>query len=323
MIETLCSEPASTPQEDPPIPVLTITGITFEGGDLSRPRYPSLIDDSRAPAGVQFEPGIQIIAADPLPFTVLYELDPAAGVLFMRDVAGLPVVQSVAAAPEIGPVPGLTAELLDPTTCRLTWNQAEALSLSTALRIFCERVDRLSTEAEQVDGGVYLTIVHRQQDGIEPIQGREAGLPEGDTIKILGTDAQGRPRYDLFFPGVLANPDLELEISFRVRKGETARFDLLISVVPGSDVRFETSAGQVVVQPARPAELQSTAASDLREKCTLVWVEETGQTTQGKVTSFFLEAAADEAPFEVRLRRVQLDPTVIQPPNCTSGGICI
>jgi hypothetical protein len=306
---------------------LEITGITFEGGDLSRPRYPSLIDYSRAPVEVQFEPGLQIISLDPIQLTVVYQIDPAAEVVFARDAAGLPVVQSVAAAPDTGPVPGLSAELLDPTTCRLTWNQAAAVSASTALRILCEPSGRLATGPEQVDGGVYLAIVHRHEEGSESIQGTAPGLPEDRTIKILGTDSQGRPRYDLFFPGVLANPDLELEISFRVRKGEEARFDLLFSVVPGSDVRFETVAGQVVVQPARPAELKSTAASDLKEKCSLVWVEGAGQTTQGKVSSFFLVASEAENPIEIRatrkLRRAQFDPTVIQPPSCTSGGICI
>lgn len=333
MIESLGRRTALLDQEDPSAPALTITGITFEGGDLSQPRYPSLIDYSRAPAGVQFEPGIQIISKEPSAFTVVYAIDPAAGVVFSQ-YGGLPVVLSVAAAPEYGPVPGLSAELLDPLTCRLTWNQAEAAALSTALRILCEPPgDRLLTGPEEVEGGVYLAIVHRHEEGIEPIQGTAPGSPESGTIKILGTDAQGRPRYDLFVPGVLANlsPGLELEVSFRVRKGETVELSLLFSVVPGSDVRFETFAGQVVVQPARPPQLRSAAASDLREKCNLRWVGLTDlEAEKGRVTSFFLEASAGELPFDVRAERetrrrgrLQLDPTVIQPPNCTSGGICV
>lgn len=331
MIETLGSKAASLDREDFVIADLEITGITFEGGDLSRPRYPSLIDYSRAPAGVQqFEPGLQIISRDPIQLTVLYQIDPAEGVVFARDAAGLPVIQSVAAAPDDGPVPGLSAELLDPATCRLTWNQAEAVSASTALRILCEPSGRPSTGPEQVDGGVYLALVHRHQEVSESIQGTAPGLPEAGTIKILGTDSQGRPRYDLFVPGVLESlsPDLELEISFRMRKDERADFDLLFSVVPGNDVRFDSFAGQVVVQPARPPQLQSTAASELRERCSLVWVQQTLlEAVRGKVTSFFLEASESDIPFEIRatrrLRRAQFDPTVIQPPNCTSSGICI
>ena len=337
MIETAFK---TTTLDTPVSSGLEITGITFEGGDLCKPRYPSLIDYSRAPAGVQFEPGLQIISDDPSPFTVLYSIDPSAGVVFTRGADGLPVVQSVAAVPGSGPVPGLTREPLDPTdptTCRLTWNQAEAALPSTALRILCEPVGRPSTTPEKVDGGVYLALVHRPEESIEPIQGAVPGSSESGTIKILGTDAQGRPRYDLFVPDVLASlsPDLELEISFRVRQGETVELALLLAAVPGSDVRFETLAGQVLVQPARPAQLQSTAVSDLKEKCTIVWerkadLEADLETGQGSVSSFFLEASAGEIPFDVRVeretrrrRRMQFDPTVIQPPNCTSGGICI
>lgn len=333
MIVTLCSEAASPDQENLVIPDLEITGITFEGDDLSQPRYRSLIDHSRAPQGVQFEPGVQIISADPVPFTVLFRIDPSANVMFMRD-GDSPVVQSVAAAPDFGPVPGLSAELLDPTTCRLTWNQGAAESPSTALRILCEHADRPSTGPELVDGGVYLAIVHRHEVGSEPIEGTAPGSPEPGTIKILGTDSQGRPRYDLFWPDVLANlsPGLELEVSFRVRKGERVELALLFSLTPGSHVQFESAAGQVIVQPDRPAQLRSAAPSDLGEKCTLVWVQETDlQTVQGQVSSFFLEASDGELPIEIRFaeraapraRRVQFDPTVIQPPSCTSGGICI
>lgn len=334
MIESLGRRTALLDQEDPSAPALTITGITFEGGDLSQPRYPSLIDYSRAPAGVQFEPGIQIISKEPSAFTVVYAIDPAAGVVFSQ-YGGLPVVLSVAAAPEYGPVPGLSAELLDPLTCQLTWNQAEAAALSTALRILCEPEGRPLTGPELVDGGVYLAIVHRSEEVAEPIQGTPAGTPDDATIKILGTDAQGRPRYDLYVPGILASvpQELELEVSFRVRKDDVVRFSLLFSLVPGSDVQFETVWDQVVVHPQRPEQLWSAAASDLGEKCTLLWVQqETGLTNvQGRVTSFFLEASDREIPFEIlpaghkarRRRRLQLDPTVIQPPNCTSGGICV
>lgn len=336
MIETALAPPSQEPLDAQASNHLEITGITFEDGDLSKPRYPLLIDYHRAPKEVQFEPGVQLISQAPPTFTVLYGIDPSSGAVFARGADGLPVVRSVAAAPDSGPVPGLTAKLVDgdPTKCLLTWNQAEAASPSTALRILCEPPgDRFLTDAEAVEGGVYLAIVHRPEEGIDPIQGNAPGSPESGTIKILGTDAQGRPRYDLFVPGILANlsPDLELEISFRVRRGEEVRLSLLFSVVPGSDVRFDTFGGQVLVQPSRPPQLKSTAVSDLRERCTLVWDQENGpDTVQGKVTSFFLEASAGELPFDVRAERqarrrgpLQFDPTVIQPPNCTSGGICI
>lgn len=334
MIETLSSAPASLDQEDPVIPALEITGITFEDGDLSKPRYPSLIDHSRAPAEVQFEPGVQMISADPLQFTVLYRIDPSADVIFKQDGNDLPVVQSVAAAPDFGPVPGLSAELLDSTTCLLTWNQAAAASAVTALRILCEHSDGSFTPEELVEGGVYLAIVHRHQAGSEPILGSAPGSPESRTIKILGTDSQGRPRYDLYHPEVLANlpSDLELEISFRVREGERVQFSLLFSLAPGSDVQFQSVAGQVVVQPERPEQLRSAAPSVLGEKCTLVWVQETDlAAVEGQVSSFFLEASDVELPIEIPFgeraafvrRRVQFDPTVIQPPSCTSSGICI
>jgi len=328
MIETLSSAPASLDQEDLVTSDLEITGITFADGDLSRPRYPSLIDHSRAP-GVQFEPGIQLISNVPRPFTVLYNIDPSANVIFKQD-GNLPVVQSVAAAPDFGPVPGLSAELLDSTTCRLTWNQTEAVSTSTALRILCEPSDRTPTGPEQVDGGVYLTIVHRHEAGTESIPAAPEGVHEDGTIEIRGTDSHGRPRYDLFHSGVSEDlaPDLELEISFRVRAGASVELALHFSVATGSDLHFESIAGQVVVQPDRPEQLQSAASSDQGEKCSLHWVRPAQETTQGQVASFFLKAAdGDSGDFAGRAalagRHTQIDPTIIQPPSCTSSGICI
>ncbi|HVG06460.1 MAG TPA: hypothetical protein VNM67_02065 [Thermoanaerobaculia bacterium] len=345
MIETLSSATASLEQEDPLIIDLEITGITFEGGDLSQPLYPSLINYDRAPEGVQFEPGLQIIALDSKPFTVLFQIG-SDKVEFMQGPGGAPVIESVAAAPDMGQMEGLSAELTDPRTCRLTWNQTLAASAVTALRIRCQHSGgSVATAPEEVDGGVYLAIVHRPDKGSEPIQGMPPGDLEPDTIKVLGTDAQGRPRYDLFLADVLTglSPDLELEVCFRVREGHTASFSLVFST-PDNDIRFQSMSAdpsQVPVQPERPWQLRNTGRSELGDRCTLLWVQNTGRSAcmtsspakgqihclAGRVDSFFLEASevppgAGE-PRAALLRSVRFDPTVIQPPSCTSSGICI
>jgi hypothetical protein len=109
-------------------------------------------------------------------------------------------------------ISGLTAVLPhpdDPATCLLTWDQAEAEQTFggpikvTALRLRCMIVNRLSTTGEEADGGIYLAIVNRPKEARADLGISDAGQLEPGTIKMLGSDPQGRPMYDLFHPDAL------------------------------------------------------------------------------------------------------------------------
>jgi hypothetical protein len=332
---------------------LSVTGIKFRDSDLSKPLYPSLIDDSRAPQGIQFDPGVQSRSLIPRPLTFLFQIDPAANVRFQSGATpDAPVIQSVAAMPGFGFIPGLqSAVLLDSTTCQLTWNQSVALFDVTALRLCCEPTNRLPTDPERVDGGIYLAIIHREEPG-KQVQGADRG-PIARTIQILGSDEHGRPIYDLYFRDALASlpEDLSFEPCYRVREGQTASFDMLLSLSLGDDIEFEassSSSGQVAIQPYQPREwpsqLHDAGRSDLGKKCSLEWVQNLGRSAcrisdpekgraycmAGYVTSFYLDVVknggselAKRQAQTHRTKHFQVDPTVIQPPSCTADGICI
>jgi hypothetical protein len=342
---------------------LVLTGITFQDGDLSRPLYPTLFDYERAPQGVRFEPGVQILKAEPLPrFLFLFQLQEGAGVSFLTDSAGQPIVLSVT-DPNADSVPGLTATLLDPLTCELTWDQAAAdlahggMVKVTALRLVCELLEREPTNPEVVDGGLYLAIVNRHEEAGPDLGIGDSGDPEPHTVKMLGTDAFGRPVYDLFLPEpqALLPLHLGLEPAIRVREREKADVAIQIATLPGIDLRFDRATGnpeEVQVHGFEPRgwppQLRSATRQDFGKRCQLLWIEETGRNActignpeqnknyclNGQIASFYLEASLQDGFFLLSLDedevemwrargvRMQLDPTVIQPPSCT-GGICI
>lgn len=318
---------------------LAVTGIRFENGDLSRPRYLSLFDYGRAPEQVTFEPCVQIIQelAPQQTLRFLFQLDPVDGVRF-QTLGGEPVVVS-AVDPDGGPVPGLSGRLLDPFTCELVWDQSLAspddMKVAT-LRLFCELPDRIPTRREMVYGGLYLAIVNRPKDVSNQGGGLgDPGDPEPDTIKLLGLDQQGRSVYDLFRPDVLSvMPDyLCLEPAFRVTK-EDVSVELSIRLAPPLDlIQFKKQVDdpqevQVIgFKPEGwPEQLQAAEWLDAGLRCTMVWVPEQGVGPQpGDSSSFYLEVVRIEIGPErepVETRYLQIDPTVIQPPSCT-GGICV
>jgi hypothetical protein len=363
MIETLSG--ASVAQEpEPDEPQLEITGIYFDQNDLSKPRYPSLIDYGRAPQGVQFEPTIQILQVPVPVLHVLYAIDPQAPVTFEAD-AGNVKVTSVENPRK--PPPGLVSAKLvdgDPRRCEVIWDQDEAnrafggLKRLSSMRIHClPTPTRDLSPPEHVEGGVYLAILNRQEVPFQDHFVKDRGQRIWATIKVLGFDEKGRVVYDLFQPGVQDGlpASLTLDPAFRIREGQISSFHMVLDLPPELDrIKFElepeTDAVRVFgFEPeGRPFQLGQTTASSFENrpdrKCEVEWFQETGRQfcatsnptqaarcycTQGLASSFALRATPDGKSSEILIlageadRVAEFDPTVIQPPSCTSGGICI
>ena len=345
---------------------LKVTGITFEGDDLSKPRYPSLIDYGNAPVGVQFEPAIQIMQLPAPELRIRYEIDPSQPVTFMADLDGNVQVTSVL-NPEGGTPPGVVSAKLvdeDPRRCELVWDQArgdmafDGTDRIAPLRLHCA-VERGLAPVEQVEGGVYLTILNRPE---VPFEDRFVnlfpGLPVESAIKILGFDPKGgRPVYDLFHREVLEElmTNLALEPAFRIREGQISSFSLILDLPPElQHIQFELepsgdSVRVVGFEPqGRPFQLNDTTAGEFGglpdRKCFVEWFQETGRQycatsnlaearkcycTKGQVSSFHLRATLEGIPSDALIARgerhrvAEFDPTIIQPPNCTSSGICV
>lgn len=308
---------------------LQLTGIRFQEGDLSRPLYPTLFDYARAPQGVRFEPGVQILEPHGRLLRFRLQLEAEAGVELRVGAGGQPVIKSAVDPSVEGlSIPGLTAAvLLDPYTCDLTWDQPAGVEV-TALRLLCTPIGRPLIDGERVDGGVYLVILNRPKD--LPVLGiSDAGAQEPNTIKMLGSDPAGRPVYDLFQPAALpALPsDLSLEPSLRVRRLEGMEF--AVRMAAPVDLRFVQADGdpqEVKISGTRPPELKHADWLDQGDLCKLIWSSESGSQESldliGRVSSFFLKADEVPAPGTGTARFLRVDPTVIQPPSC-SGGICI
>lgn len=359
MIETLESRTASTNQENPPVPVLTIAGITFEGGDLSKPRYHSLIDHSRAPAGVQFEPCLQIrdsgLAGET--FTIRFEIQSNEGVRFVANALEEVKVSSIVEPEYLVPPGVVSAKLVEgnPRKCDLVWKQSAAESAGfgrlNTLRLHCNFEDGTSlSPIEMVEGGLYLAILSREEAlYLEPAS-KSPGDPVEGTIKMLGFDDVGRPRYDLFHSQDNLSKAFTVEPAFRCREGQIVSFVMALDLPPEIDIEFvtelppnEDQVGVVGFLPGgHPFQLFRTTVGAFggksRRKSTLIWTQETGRQycatsnpeeakrcycIHGQNSSFGLRAAPGGlVPIE-RGRMAELDPTVIQPPSCTSGGICI
>ena len=359
MIETLGSKAASTVQGGPETPTLEITEITFDGGDLSRPRYGSLINQGHAPAGVQFEPCLQIRGVLDEPLMVRFEIDDAAGAMFVSNALEEVLVTSIL-DPQNSSPPGLVSATLvdgDPKKCDLVWNQSEAdaagLGLLNTLRLHCELEGpgpRPLTPLEEVEGGLYLAILNRPEALYLQHESNPPGEPIPQTVKMLGFDAIGRPLYDLFLPQDNLPAALVLEPAFRCREGQIVAFDLVLDLPTGIELMFVTDVppneDQVAVNgflpSGHPFQLYETLVGQFdgkdKRRCTLTWTQETGrqycQTSNvreakrcycilGQASGFNLVAAPDGQLAPDPRKMANIDPTVIQPPNCTSSGICI
>jgi hypothetical protein len=197
----------------------------------------------------------------------------------------------------------------------------------------------------------------RRDPGPEPPE-----PPERPTIRIMDIDPQRRPVYDLFHPLPEGFPlELEPEPTYRAREGETIELDLNLDL-PTLGLRWRALPGvaegirEAEVTPFspenRPRQLQTCEILPGGKTCRIRWSQQTGRSTcitgtpdssqcyctTGQVSSFLFNAAASLLDLE-RLRqhfnlrdvdeaarllaRVAIDPTVIEPPSCTSDGHCI
>lgn len=317
---------------------LELTGIRFFLGDLARPLYPSLFQYPPDSEAVQFEPALQILRDPEKKVRVLFQLDPVTGAEFETDGQGRPRVLPVTDPDNLS---GVTAELLDPATCSLTWDQAAAPQEKVnALRLPCRVPGVDPTQREVVYGGVYLAIVNRHEEVGTQVGPLDGEPQQKDTIQVLGTDEFGRPVYDLFQRESLSTlpSHLCLEAAFRVHGGEPpVTLVFRIATVPQADLRFLADPGdpnRLSIEDFSPAgrspELMEAKRSDQGSEGTLIWQPEPmNPRDSGELFTFFLRATDDTQFFPGWNREkkqhavhLRLDPTVIQPPTC-SGGICI
>lgn len=360
MIETLVETESHILMTD-----LSFTDIDF-GADhsgikrMDRPLYGSLIDYGRAPSGVQFEPSFQIRAKQGEEIRIEFQIQQDVPIELMPNDENGVACHSVD-HPGLLPKGLVANELINAKHCRLTWNQSsedESRKL-TVLRLLCVRNDGMDlTNAEKVEGGLYLAIVNREQ-GFTPgtPELKDPGPPSDSTIKIHGIDGVGRPVYDLFSLDPEEVPaHLELEPAFRVREGAQVNFKLVLDLPePYQNVVFFPDIhGHVDVRghspESRPSQLQrSNFFEGDPQACRLRWVQETGRSgctaipgegkecycTHGYASSFhlrsnqwpsslerfktLLEAGDIETIYaEIGAPVTDFDPTVIQPPVCTS-----
>ncbi|HEX3129556.1 MAG TPA: hypothetical protein VH394_19620 [Thermoanaerobaculia bacterium] len=356
MSETLGS--ASTVLE-PALDVytLSLTGIRFEDLDLSQARYPSLIDEQRAPVGVQFEPCLHIRESGVGLLKIYFEIGQE-GVTFVTsedDVRTTSVFDpwSQELPPGVESVKLVGGNL---QKCELTWNQ-QAADLAgfrrlTLLRLFCHRVGPPLSAVEEVEGGIYLAILQRPEDPFGSPDKKVDSVPLANAIKILGFDSAGRPVYDLFRPEVQESLSLEfgLEPAFRCREGQIVAFSLVLDLPSSLNIQFvtEPNGDEVLVAgflpEGRPFQLSDTTVGAYggfpNRRCEISWFQETGRQycatsnvlestkcycTHGQGSSFGLCATPGGVPPRIAPHGKvgEFDPTVIQPPSCTSTGICI
>jgi hypothetical protein len=354
-ILALDPEPEPGPEEGP---TLSLTGIWFQDSDLSQPRYPSLIDPGRAPAGVQFEPCLQIRLEPIGILKIVFEIGEE-GVSFLLTPGGDVQALSVFNPWNGMPPPGVeSVKLIDgnPRKCELTWDQGAAdragFSRLSLVRLLCQRVGPPLSAVEEVEGGIYLALLKRLEPAFGDPHLNDPGPAVPETIKVLGFDSGGRPVFDLFEPGVQDGlpESLALEPAFRCREGQIVDFSLALDLPDEIDIQFVTEPGTDQVQVAgflpegRPFQLAETTAGDFdgfpNRECSISWFQETGRQycatsnarearkcycTSGQGSSFGLRATPKGVlPFEAPKGTVaEFDPTVIQPPSCTPAGICI
>ncbi|HEX6898924.1 MAG TPA: hypothetical protein VF789_04390 [Thermoanaerobaculia bacterium] len=362
MTETI-GRTASLTEEPQVEHLLTLTNIDFgKEGKIKRmylPRYESLIDYSRAPAGVQFEPAIQILSEPAKDITIEFKLKEGEPFKF-RQVNKKVVCLSV---DDYRPLSGVSCEPLSDTHCKLALPKAQIMSRKVlALYIPCERTDEVQpSDKEKVEGGLYFALVKRSQQSEEDIEGEDPGAAEPSTIKILRIK-KGRVVYDLFKPQSSAlDNTYELEPAFRASEGTSTQFKLRLTLKhqgPGwykfkSDDHSKEAKVFGHNPEERPAQLRSTKLQSSSNVCEIKWCQETGRSQckvggdaelcycqHGWATSFNLQAVL-LTPHSLRelekclalgdfqkigkiLEEVrvvgEIDPTVIQPPVCTIGA---
>lgn len=381
MIEPLV-DAAPEPETPQPNEVkIVLDRITFKDGKLWQPRYPSLIQYDRM-RGIQVEPALLIRTKDPLEVRIIFAIEEGQGVTFLREEGDRVKCRSLD-RPLDTEVPGLVeARWESETSCTLIWNQAAANAYAqerfqdsnrsqemTVLRLYCQGgsqpADKWEEAVTAVEGGLYLAILYSPREGgrsrevdlgppVFPDFISEALHPE---VHISDIDGYGRPVCNLFCPLFERVPsldqDVELEVAFRAREGESVEMDLTLDV-PNLGLRWKNLGGEAeVMMPfpshSRPWQLQSTKLLEDGKTCRIHWLQQTCRSndvpgdsdatlcdrTLGRVYSFLLKVDASDKDvhqlihkYNLRnparfVARMAIDPTVIEPPTCTPEGVCI
>lgn len=320
MIETLV-QTVPPDVEASPVP-LSITGISFENGNLARPRYPSLIDYealAQVFPGLQMEPAFQIRSKTDGNVEMIFEIADE-GIDFVPDGKGARCESILHPGLLIGP---LISNTLSGKQCRLVWDQSQAKERDpqriTVLRLHCGKAGEPTPE-EQVEGGIYIAILNQPRAPQSTIAARkdDAGV-DAKQIRIIGFDSSGRPFYQLFKPmfepgpGYKPIPDnVELEIAFRIRESVILEPQFVLDLPAEHDkVIFQPDVhGDVGIlghnPEGRPPQLRSSRFGSSPKICRTKWVQDIGRSactvdgdgcecycTHGHVSSFALMGVKD------------------------------
>lgn len=306
---------------------VTLDPVQFKDGKLWKARYPSLIAYDQAPK-LQFEPAFQVFAEE---MKVFFQIAGDQNARFLTRGDREVVWQSLVPPDSGSPAPDVTVELCDgdPRRCRVHWRYSGAPLAS--LRLACWPIEgepEPDTDAwalTRVEGGVYLVIIHRDEARHNPSPVRNPdGARRPGMVRVIGTDENSRPIYDLFrqeFADTLP-ANLALEPAFRVHHGETIDFKLFLDL---PEVHFRANeSGQVDmlyrVPDFAPESLLGAPAGDGDRLCTVQWHHEScvGEGAevchQGRTANLY--AQVDRPDLE------SVDPTVIEPPPCDASGVC-
>lgn len=384
-------EPLADAAPEPPEPIdlkIVLSNITFEDGKLWKPRYPSLLQYDRM-RGIQLEPALLVRTKEPMVARILFDIGEGQGITFVKEEGnrGSRVKCRSLDRPLDPEVPGLVeARWESETSCTLYWNQAAANAYAqerfqdssrsqemTVLRLYCqggsEPADEWEKAATAVEGGLYLVILYSPREGSRsrlidltppnfPVVSREASQPE---VQICDFDVHGRPVCDVFRPLLeradALDQDVELEVAFRAREGESVEMDLTLNVQDMA-LRWKDLGGEAEVIPfgsqERPWQLQSARLLEDGKTCRIHWLQQQacrpngpageseatlGDLTVGRAHSFLLKVDTSGENVEEELSqrfglldrhsldrfiaRMAIDPTVIEPPTCTPEGQCL
>jgi len=222
---------------------LLLRNIHFADNDLSRVRYPTLINYPDAlDSQIQADLGVQVgTSQDALEIT--FELLQDGGVSFvLEDLPG--ILEQVKCRdlsdPENPSPAGARAVLTgtNPPRCTFTWNRQEGMARVRAFRIYCRKdgAGELSAR-ETVYGGLFLALIDqprlvipgRWTPSTEPVESLAK-------LKLIGIDDQGRPLYNIFqdYSTIISpdDADLEIEPTYRIYERQELRFDFKLALGP-------------------------------------------------------------------------------------------
>jgi hypothetical protein len=206
-------------------------------------------------------------------------------------------------------------------------------------------------------------VVDLKTPGFEkPAEESVATKPEIRVVAIDSHDRPVYDLFRPFLADTFLDPELELEPAFRVREWETVELDLVLAVQGLPGLRWKSSRGEADVIPisaaeGRPRPLKTTESWPDEGRCRIRWVQETGRSAcvdgseearrcychTGRTSSFLFSATPrlsdlvgpvpehflnhpgflkGDNPVKF-LSRINIDPTVIEPPTCTPDGVCI